>query len=63
PKTFFSSSLSCGFVKLEVCSGREIGAGFPGIFNGRAKVIMGSVMVCCSRKVVVGYAGIHSSRR
>lgn len=43
-----------------VCSSREIAAGSLGIYNSRAKIIMGIVMVHGSRKVVMGYADTHN---
>jgi len=57
--------VAAGFLKfktLEVCSGRESAAGFPGSCGHRAKVIVVAVMVYGSRKIIMGYAGSCSSR-
>lgn len=48
-------------ILCEVCSSREITTGFLGIYGGRAKIITGIVMVCCSRKVAAGCAAIRNS--
>lgn len=44
---------------LEVICSRKIACGFQGIFDSRAKVGMGVVMLAGSRQIVCRYADIH----
>jgi len=45
---------------LEVYCSRKIAVGFQDIHGSRAKVIMGSVMVYGSRKIVLSYEGMRN---